>query len=336
MANPRCIFFVLIFLAAGIYAQESKFSFGFGGEISGGIEDPDASDDTVLSEVYKSGGGGGWTGTFEYRINNLFAGGLKTGVRHDFQYWVTAFEQTIFARLYFVRLKRIEVFAEPGLGGVFAIREAQVRAFLDAYLLAGVRINLGNWYVEPYLGGGYPFWGRVGVMIGYRVPAPQPVAVQSQPAETRTETKAPDAADRLATLRQQSETPKPADSSTASAPQEPVRTILFPANATDFTGLNSETIERNNRHLSDIANTLKAHPQYRAVLEGHANPTEGTENEERYELVPLSRQRADTIADMLAGAGVDRKQLEIVASGGSRSTANSDANRRVEITIRHE
>ncbi|MDR0569549.1 MAG: OmpA family protein [Spirochaetaceae bacterium] len=335
MGNPRGVFILFLFFLGigGMYAQESKFSFGFGGEISGGIDDPDRDDDDVLSEVYKSGGGGGWSGAFEYRINDLFAAGLKTGTRHDFQYWVTAFEQSIFARIYFVRLNRLDVFAEPGLGGIFAVRESQVRAYLDAYILAGVRIKFGNWYVEPYLGTGYPFWGRVGVMVGYRVPAPKPAPVQTQSADARAERNAADATDRMTTAQRQQqaqEAPKPA---TPPSPQEPIRTIFFSANSIDFAGLDAETVAANQRNLDDIAKNLMAHPNYRVLLEGHANPTEGTINEEQFELIPLSRQRADAVAEMLVKAGVNRKQIVIAGSGGIHSSNNPEANRRVEITI---
>jgi len=311
----------MLLIQGGIYAQESKVSFGMGGEINGGA----AVEDTKVYEA-----GGGWTGSAEYRFTNLFAGGIKLGVTNDFKYRITVFEQSIFARLYFVRLKKVDIFAEAGPGGLIVMRTSGVSASLEAYLIAGARISFGNWYVEPYIGTGYPLWGRIGAMIGYRVPAPQPAVVQApQPAISRPD---PRAAESTSNQRQQ----PLSEEQTSSAPsQSQIAVIIFPANRMDFTGLNAETVEANAKSITDMGNILKAHPEYRAVLEGHANPTEGTEEEELYELIPLSRQRAEVVAEMLVRAGVNRKQLIIAGSGGVVPSTTGEKNRRVEITVIH-
>ncbi|MDR2518918.1 MAG: hypothetical protein LBD13_05840 [Spirochaetaceae bacterium] len=138
----------------GIHAQESPFSFGLGGEVSGGA-DP---------KIYE--GGGGWIGSAEYRFHERFAGGVKSGASNDFQYRITVFRENVFARWYFWRPKNLEVFAEAGLGGLFVVRGSETWANLEFSFAAGVRFSFGTWYVEPYLGAGYPVWGRVGVAVG--------------------------------------------------------------------------------------------------------------------------------------------------------------------------
>ncbi|MDR0524731.1 MAG: OmpA family protein [Spirochaetaceae bacterium] len=319
-------------------AQESKFSFGLGGEISGGwADDKNDSDKDIdkftSAEVYQSGGGGGIIGSFEYRINDLIAAGLKAGFRKDFQRFVMGFETSLFARIYFFRPKGIELFLEPGFGGIFVTGGegqdgaymGQTKGFFDFYANVGARFNLGNWYIEPYGGFGYPYWGRLGVMFGYRVPAPKPAApAPAAPARSA----ASSASDRV--TERQTETPRTVTSSGA---QEPIRTIYFPANRTDFTGLDFATVETNNRNISAVVSLLQGNPEYRVLLEGHANPTEGTENEERYELIPLSRQRADAVADMLVAAGANRKQLVIGGSGGLHAGGSAETNRRVELSL---
>jgi outer membrane protein OmpA-like peptidoglycan-associated protein len=307
------IVWVFMVISGVVYAQESKVSFGFGGEISGGLK-------VEETKVYESGGG--FNGAVEYRFNNLFSGGLKTKVNNDFKYRITAFEQSIFARWYIWRPSFLSIFAELSPGGIFVVRGNEVWSSLEISVAAGVRFSFGNWYVEPYLATGYPIWGRLGVMVGYRVPAPGP-AQSSAPAPQRVEP-------RPVEQPVSSEEPR----SGVPVPNTPVYVIFFPANRGDFNGLEANLAEENSRKLTEAGNTLKAHPEYRLLVEGHANPTTRTDEEERFELVPLSRQRAETVADALVREGVDRKQLIIAGSGGVNSnTSDENQNRRVDLTL---
>ncbi|MDR2518919.1 MAG: OmpA family protein [Spirochaetaceae bacterium] len=323
----RQLLFMLAFLAAGaVSAQESKFSFGLSGEISGGA-DP---------KMYE--GGGGWTGSVEYRFKGPFSGGGKIGVSNDFQYRIAVFKQSMFARWYFWRFNSsIEAFAELGPGALLMMRGNEIWASLEIALSAGARFSFGNnWYVEPYLGTGYPVWGRLGVAVGYRVPLQRPGSFRAPAAgPANTEAEALTAAEKLA-----QENPPPAgDGQGAAGPSGggsagPAYVIIFPPNRMDFNGLDSGAADENSRTFLEIENVLSEHPEYRVLLDGYANPVEGTEVEDRNELRPLSRQRAEKVAETLVNAGIDRRRLIIAGSGGLRSDRdNRQKNRRVELTI---
>ncbi|MDR2493789.1 MAG: hypothetical protein LBD24_01065 [Spirochaetaceae bacterium] len=151
------IFALFALLASrAIYAQETPFSFGLGGEISGAAD----------SKMYE--GGGGFIGTAEYRFHERFAAGIKSGASNDFQYRITVFRENIFARWYFWQPKSIDVFAEAGLGGLLVVRGNETWGSLEAAFTLGARFSFGAWYVEPYIGAGYPVWGRVGVAVGIK------------------------------------------------------------------------------------------------------------------------------------------------------------------------
>ncbi|MGC9424038.1 OmpA family protein [Vibrio sp.] len=86
--------------------------------------------------------------------------------------------------------------------------------------------------------------------------------------------------------------------------------------------------------LMEVAATLKAHPQSRAIIIGHTDSTGSQAHNQR-----LSERRAESVAAQLMKQGVDAKQLEVLGQGESspvatNSTAEGRAqNRRVEITI---
>ncbi|HHF0550103.1 TPA: OmpA family protein, partial [Vibrio alginolyticus] len=86
--------------------------------------------------------------------------------------------------------------------------------------------------------------------------------------------------------------------------------------------------------FNEIASVLKAHPQARAVIVGHADST-GTETYNQ----TLSERRAQAVAVQLVNLGVNQDQLEWRGKGESspiadNATAEGRArNRRVEVTI---
>ena len=280
-------------------------------------------------------GGGGWTGSAEYRFKGPFSGGVKIGVSNDFQYRIAVFKQSMFARWYFWRLNSIEAFAELGPGALLMARGNEIWASLDVSLSAGARFSFGNnWYVEPYLGTGYPVWGRLGVAVGYRVPSQRSGFPRAPAASANAETETLTAAEKLA----QENPPLAGEGQGTTDPSRgaagPTYVIIFPPNRMDFTGLDSASADENSRTFSEIENILAEHPEYRVLLDGYANPVEGTEVEDRNELRPLSRQRAEKVAETLVNAGVDRRRLIIAGSGGLRSDSdNRQKNRRVELTI---
>jgi outer membrane protein OmpA-like peptidoglycan-associated protein len=305
-----------VLTAGAVSAQEGKFSFGFGGEISGAA-DP---------KMYE--GGGGFIGMTEYRFKDPFSAGFKIGVSNDFEYRITVFRENIFARWYFWRLGSVEAFAELGPGALLTMRGSEIWAGLELAASAGARFSFGAWYVEPYIGTGYPVWGRVGVAVGYRVP-PRSGSRAPVPAQSNAGDEALTATEKLA-----QETSSSGDGQGSAVSTGPTYVIIFPPNRADFTGLDSATADENSSVIFEIETMLSEHPEYRVLLDGYANPVEGTEVEDRNELRPLSRQRAEKVAETLVGAGVDRRRLIIAGSGGLRSDSdNKQKNRRVELTI---
>lgn len=333
---PLCssILLVLMFLLPSIvYAENTGVSVGLGGEVSSGA--------TVHgNRVYDIGGG--WTGAAEYRFNDFVSGGLKVGTSTDFYKRLTVFKHSIFARMYFLRLNKVDLFAEISPGALVAVLVNEVWASLEISFTAGARFSLGNWYVEPYFNVGYPIWGGIGVMVGYRIPLPRRTADRNGTDENRKVEPGieyvPDSPAQETEQSQGSGEDQEAAAFNEPYPLIPSYYIIFPPNRMDFIGLDPETEAENSRNLRDIENTLKAHPEYRVLIEGYANPTEGTAVEERNELEPLSRGRAEVVATILTEAGVDRKQLIIAGSGGLRLVSPVDGdgkykNRRVELTL---
>jgi outer membrane protein OmpA-like peptidoglycan-associated protein/flagellar hook assembly protein FlgD len=123
-----------------------------------------------------------------------------------------------------------------------------------------------------------------------------------------------------------------------------VPSIKFDPNAATFNSLKPAEIALNNRVLARVARSLNKFREYRVTVEGHANPvtapnTDARSNEERTELVPLSKQRAQAVLDLLVKNGVARGRLSSIGMGGSRNVAawndddNKWKNRRVEFIL---
>jgi hypothetical protein len=122
-----------------------------------------------------------------------------------------------------------------------------------------------------------------------------------------------------------------------------VPSIVFSSGTGGFTGLNEETLGRNDFILRRIALALNKFDTYKVTVEGHANHTAATEAarrlEQERELRPLSEQRAKFVVDYLVKLGVDRSRLTSVGVGGARPVANYEdrdnwwKNRRVDFIL---
>jgi hypothetical protein len=128
-----------------------------------------------------------------------------------------------------------------------------------------------------------------------------------------------------------------------------VPSIVFAPNAGDFSGLDAERMENNDRILRRIAEVLNKFDTYRVKVEGHANPTTAPgsrqrEAEERGDRrvkgnLPLSEERANAVVNYLVGLGIDRGRLTPVGVGSARTVvefADRDnwwKNRRVEFIL---
>ncbi|MDR1747792.1 MAG: OmpA family protein [Spirochaetaceae bacterium] len=128
-----------------------------------------------------------------------------------------------------------------------------------------------------------------------------------------------------------------------------VPSIMFAANAGDFKGLDESIMAKNDAILQRIAEVLNEHSTYQVDVEGHANPTTppGTKAREIEEKgnrrvlgnLPLSEERAKTVADYLVNLGVDRSRLTPIGVGSAGTVvefADKDnwwKNRRVEFIL---
>jgi outer membrane protein OmpA-like peptidoglycan-associated protein len=71
--------------------------------------------------------------------------------------------------------------------------------------------------------------------------------------------------------------------------------IVFPANSAELKGAGAELAIQNSQVFIKVAQLLLENPQYRILVDGHANPVIGTAEEEDGSLRPLSVRRAEAI-----------------------------------------
>ena len=124
-----------------------------------------------------------------------------------------------------------------------------------------------------------------------------------------------------------------------------IPSIMFAPNSGNWDGMPQDVSDNNDWILKRVAQILGKFPDYKVLVEGHANPTVDPRNktasdlEETKELVPLSEVRAMTIVDYLVKLGVDRNRLSSKGVGGQQPViawTDSDnwwKNRRVEFLL---
>jgi len=111
--------------------------------------------------------------------------------------------------------------------------------------------------------------------------------------------------------------------------------ILFPANSANLRRVSPELAQQNQKVLDEIAKMLLENPQYRILIDGHANPVLKTTREETRTLLPLSLERATAVANYLVEKyKIDRRRLILTGGGGKYASGNDAAqNRRVNLFI---
>jgi outer membrane protein OmpA-like peptidoglycan-associated protein len=113
--------------------------------------------------------------------------------------------------------------------------------------------------------------------------------------------------------------------------------IIFSPDSAKLQAVSPEQAIQNSKTFTRVAQLLLDNPQYRILIDGHANPVIKTYAEERDQLKPLSEQRAEAAADFLVEYfKVDRHRLIITGAGGRfpSVTREPSLNRRVSfITI---
>jgi hypothetical protein len=144
---------VLILLTGTLSAQEtSRFALGFG--IEGNVNT-------------REGMALGGTLSFDYGLHKDLILGAKIGFSYDFNRVITL-EQALYGRWNFFEFEGNALFAQADLGLSLVCEDPQyVSLFLGGVTL-GLRFPLDQWYVEPYVRGGYPFMWGAGVIGGYR------------------------------------------------------------------------------------------------------------------------------------------------------------------------
>ena len=112
--------------------------------------------------------------------------------------------------------------------------------------------------------------------------------------------------------------------------------IIFPANSANLRGVEPEIAIRNSQTFIKVAQLLLDNPQYRVLVDGHANAVVGTSEEESASLRPLSERRAEaTVNFMVSYYGVDKRRFILTGAGGGYPFGESDQtlNRRVSFFI---
>jgi hypothetical protein len=105
--------------------------------------------------------------TLDCGINEIFAGGIRLGFSQDFKR-IQVIEQGVFFRWYFVDLSGPRFFVQADLGAAIAMEDFRPHPAILGGFTGGVRIPLNDWYVEPFIRGGYPFIWGAGLIAGYR------------------------------------------------------------------------------------------------------------------------------------------------------------------------
>ena len=112
--------------------------------------------------------------------------------------------------------------------------------------------------------------------------------------------------------------------------------ILFSANSASLNAVGTEQAVINQLILLQVVQLLLDNPEHRILIDGHANSVVGTSREERDTLLPLSKQRAEAVANYLVEYyGISRNRLIISSAGGSFPLDDRDGaqNRRVSFLL---
>jgi len=114
--------------------------------------------------------------------------------------------------------------------------------------------------------------------------------------------------------------------------------ITFPPNSADLKAVTPAQAIQNSQTFTKVAQLLLNNPQYRILVDGHANPVIRTAIEETETLRPLSQQRAEAAADVLVEVyKVDRRRLILSGAGGGfpfgGNNTDLSLNRRVSFFV---
>jgi hypothetical protein len=147
---------LLFFLAApGSPAQERRLDLGLGLEGN-------------MNTLYRASASSWFSASLA--LGRYFGTGVKTGYSHNFSGTGTL-EMAALGRWYFLSMKneKSRLFVQVEAGADLIFYEQKTLPAVLGGLAAGWRFNLGRWYLEPVIRGGYPYiWGG-GIGFGYRI-----------------------------------------------------------------------------------------------------------------------------------------------------------------------
>ena len=123
----------------------------------------------------------------------------------------------------------------------------------------------------------------------------------------------------------------------SAAPAEPADVAAFETvvlRPVNFQLDRAELTAPSKKTLDEVAARLKAHPEMKLTIEGHADETGSAEYNER-----LGQRRAESVRDYLVSKGVNAQNLQIASAGervpvADNATAEGRAqNRRTEAKV---
>ena len=269
--------------------------------------------------------------------------GSKVGINYSTDNILT-FEGQVYLRWNFLRLgnpqNSINFFAQGGLGLLAAYR-GKTSPFSDVTMTrgslmfdagAGVTIPLTErWHIEPSIRAGYPHIFGFAVTAGYKFPLPQKTRYEELPGrvEYLPGTTEYEYIEVIKTL--------PPNEIIKHIMITAVEFILFgPDTGRYNAGIDRDASALNELVLDQTAHILNENPDFRVRIEGHANPVTSDPNEAD-ELMVLSANRANAVAEQLRQRGVSEEQMVVISFGGTRTVTGSqetwNRNRRVEMII---
>jgi len=112
--------------------------------------------------------------------------------------------------------------------------------------------------------------------------------------------------------------------------------IIFSPDNAELQAVGPELAISNSKVFTEVAQILLDNPQYRILVDGHANAVKKTSREEKEMLKPLSEQRAEAAANFLVEYfGIARHRFILTGAGGRYPSDADDPtlNRRVGFII---
>jgi hypothetical protein len=249
----------------------------------------------------------------EFSFTNHLAAGIKADYGTDF-YDVSSAEALAYGRWYFRNTPfGFPLFIQLGGGAIVLFEGGRyvISGLGDGAV--GIRFPIKKFYTEQYVRFGWPTGFGFGIAVGYRFgvkPAP-PESVFFEESESLPL--------------------EPVVEKSVKAPEN--LEVYFIGYATDFYVLGEggvDTLVDNMIVLNTIASFMKANSEFNLIIIGHANPVDGTEEEDWSRLIPLSQRRAEFVKEEMEKIGVPGDRMFAYGLGGREaSVTSSPTNRRV-------